>query len=241
MNQARLGVHLYDMQFKHLRLLAAKGEHADFGYDALGDEVYVQACPARMYRLKDGKTTDLLGLTYLCGHVSTRNIKQPGWAYFSARPNPRDNHYGIALGTELLAVKLDDSQTVKYLGKHYSSYDTYESEAKVAASPDGSQIMFNSDWGKEGGEIYAYTMQQTLAPNQFIAQLNAQLDPSIKGSSLLWSKVSGKGDVVFSKPSEEKTSAIFSDNGRYVLKLVAQTSQGIISDEVVIQIGGSSD
>ncbi|MCK5727210.1 MAG: hypothetical protein KAH22_10335 [Thiotrichaceae bacterium] len=239
-NEGRYGVKLYNMQFQKLRHLAHKGDHADIGYDASGDEVYVQTCPASMTRLKDGKKTDLLGLSYFCGHVSTRNIKQPGWAYFSARPDPKDNHYGTALKAELLAVKLDKSQTVKHLGKHYSSFSAYDRQAKMVVSPDGSQVMFNSDWGQREGNIYAYTLHQALAPNQFSAQLNAQLDFSIKGSELHWSKVSGKGEVIFNDASSRNTKAIFSQNGRYVLRLEAQTAQGVISDEVVIQIGAYS-
>lgn len=236
-NEGRLGVKLYDLQFNFIRQLSNKGEHADLGYDAQGDEVYVQTCPATMIRLKDGKKTDLLGLTYACGHVSTRNLKQPGWAYFSTRFDPRDNRYDTVLGTELLAVKLDSSQTVKHLGRHYSSYSNYDREAKVAVSPDGSQLMFNSDWGQPQGKIFAYKLQQTTPPNFYSTQLNAQLAPEIQQATLQWTQVSGKGKAIFSNSHSSSTHVTFSENGRYILKLTATTPQQVISDELVIQIG----
>ncbi|HIQ07101.1 MAG TPA: hypothetical protein EYH35_01440 [Thiotrichaceae bacterium] len=236
-NEGRLGVKLYDLAFNFIRQLSSQGEHADLGYDAQGNEVYVQTCPATMIRLKDGKKTDLLGLSYACGHVSTRNIKQPGWAYFSTRHDPKDNRYKTILGPELIAVKLDNSQTVRHLGRHYSTYHDYDREAKVVVSPDGKKIMFNSDWGQKEGKVFAYQLRLTDPNSLYSTVLKAKLPAEQQQASLQWLKVSGKGDVNFSNPTSAITQASFSKNGRYVLKLTATTPQEVISDELVVQIG----
>lgn len=56
------------------------------------------------------------------------------------------------------------------------------------------------------------------------------------GSSLTvsWSKISGPGNVTFSNPNQNATSATFSAEGDYVLRLTASDSQLTASDDVLI-------
>jgi len=73
--------------------------HLDMGYDTSGNEVLVDAQGGNMHRLSDGTTTDIFpGATKAVegGHVSCRNIDQPGWA---SSPTPsRDARPGRGSG-----------------------------------------------------------------------------------------------------------------------------------------------
>ena len=57
-----------------------------------------------------------------------------------------------------------------------------------------------------------------------------------RGSSLAltWSKVSGPGDVAFTKPNSPRTDASFTVAGTYVLRLTASDSEHTVSDEVTV-------
>jgi RHS repeat-associated protein len=57
-----------------------------------------------------------------------------------------------------------------------------------------------------------------------------------RGSSLAltWSKVSGPGDVAFTKPNSPLTDASFTVAGTYVLRLTATDSEHTVSDEVTV-------
>jgi RHS repeat-associated protein len=53
---------------------------------------------------------------------------------------------------------------------------------------------------------------------------------------LTWSKVSGPGSVTFSNPHQAATSATFSDEGIYELRLTASDSELTSSDEVLVTV-----
>lgn len=96
-----LGVVVYDLNLNLLRKIFDKGAHGDVGYDAAGNEVFVQMCPVQMSRLDTGQVTSL-GIN-MCGHLSTRNYQRLGWASVTD---------GSSNG-EVLAIKLDGSKTVE--------------------------------------------------------------------------------------------------------------------------------
>ncbi|HEU5133410.1 MAG TPA: hypothetical protein VFT26_14945, partial [Pyrinomonadaceae bacterium] len=54
--------------------------------------------------------------------------------------------------------------------------------------------------------------------------------------ALQWSKVSGPGDVAFTKPNSPVTDASFTVAGTYVLKLTASDSEHSASDEVTVTV-----
>jgi hypothetical protein len=139
------GRYVYDRNLNLLRKIFNKGEHGDLGYDAAGNEVYVQVCPMQMARLDNGQVTSL-GES-LCGHLSMRGYLRPGWALVTD---------GSSKG-EVFAIKLDGSKTVERFAHTHATYATYDAEAKGAISPDGSKVMWNSDWG--GGTVYAYVTE----------------------------------------------------------------------------------
>lgn len=39
---------------------------------------------------------------------------------------------------------------------------TYEAQAKAVVSPDGTKVVFTSDWGVAGGEVNDYVTGQAL-------------------------------------------------------------------------------
>lgn len=140
-----LGVVVYDLNLNLLRKIFDKGAHGDVGYDAAGNEVFVQMCPVQMSRLDTGQVTSL-GIN-MCGHLSTRNYQRLGWASVTD---------GSSNG-EVLAIKLDGSKTVERFAHGRTSAANYDAQAKGVFSPDGSKVMWNSDWGS--GTVYAYVAE----------------------------------------------------------------------------------
>jgi hypothetical protein len=137
-------------------------DHYDLTVDADGAEVAVGSGRTELYagqivkrRLADGVTT-LLSRGGYGSHTTTRNLARPGWAYasfFESNENP-------PYSKEIAAIKLDGSGTVQRLGHHRSTEDThdYYAEAQPSPSPDGSKVIFASDWGDPSGPIQAYVI-----------------------------------------------------------------------------------
>lgn len=85
------------------------------------------------------------------------------------------------------------------------------------------------------------TLTVDAGPDQTVERPNAAvLDGTITEGSNgayteMWSEVSGPGDVTFADPSEEDTTATFSQAGTYVLRLSAFDGE-IVSDDVTITV-----
>ena len=140
-----LGVVVYDLHLNLLRKIFDKGSHGDVGYDAAGNEVFVQMCPVQMSRLDNGQVTSL-GIN-MCGHLSTRNYLRLGWVSVDDGGS----------NAEIFALKLDGTKTVERFAHMRTSGATYDAQAKGVFSPDGSKVMWNSDWGS--GTVYAYVAE----------------------------------------------------------------------------------
>lgn len=80
---------------------------------------------------------------YNGGHVSCRNYQRPGWCYL----NTRYLWDGSGM-REVFALKLDGSGTVERFAQTHNSTD-YGCGVQVNVSPDGTQLLFNSDWGDD--------------------------------------------------------------------------------------------
>ncbi|MCH9813438.1 MAG: hypothetical protein K0U47_05780 [Epsilonproteobacteria bacterium] len=126
--------------------LTFRTEHGDIGYDNDNEEVYVQLiCGGgdsniHAYRLDGSVDYSIIMHTddFDCsGHLSTRNYKQPGWAYVSS----------TALD-EVYAVKLDGSESIKRLVTGNKNNRTQMYHFAVP-SPDGTQILWR-DMSHEG-------------------------------------------------------------------------------------------
>ena len=121
-----------------------------------------------MVRLSDGAITSLTDPTNEAypHHVSTRNIRWPGWAIVS--------HYksaGTRFSDEIMAVKMDGSLAVQRLAHQHSAFSgCYRCEVHPVASPDGQRVIFASNWTQDCGsgcgsssEIKDYMIQNPQA------------------------------------------------------------------------------
>jgi hypothetical protein len=168
-NNLTQNIELYDLDFNFLRVLTNGQEHADFAVDTAGNEVLVQVIPLSMTRLSDGVSIDLLTDAEVCGnyhydpwiagHISGRNFNQPGWALVSTQIHECSNGLGWNYITEMFAIKLDGSGTIKHFGHARTTCTSYDSYSKATISPDGTKVIFGSDWNLDGNgnsDVYAY-------------------------------------------------------------------------------------
>lgn len=135
--------------------------HYDLTVDDLGDEVAVGVSKSDpdsgrviKRRLEDGEVTVLTGAGY-ASHTSTRNLLRPGWAYVTYQGS---GDSWPPYFDEIVAVKLDDSLTVERLVHHHGIKSVYEAEAHGSPSPDGTKVIFASNWDNDGGPIGAYVV-----------------------------------------------------------------------------------
>lgn len=109
-----------------------------------------------MFRLSDGAQTALLPANALeWGHVSCRNLGRPGWAYFS---NYQYDNVPALGRDQLVAVKLDGSQTVEVFGFANHRTNTYDESPFAVPNRDGTKVLFGSEWGHPG-TVYAYVAE----------------------------------------------------------------------------------
>ncbi|MGI0034311.1 MAG: hypothetical protein ACRD98_00385 [Nitrososphaera sp.] len=129
--------------------------HEDNGYDTAGVESKISVCPMLRTRINTGVDLPLLPAPYntSCGHISTRNYNRPGWALKSGNG-------------ELYAIKLDGSGIVERFAHERSSNRNYDAIPKGSASPDGSKVIWSSDWENTLAPIYAYVAEMPVNPCQ---------------------------------------------------------------------------
>jgi hypothetical protein len=98
-------------------------------------------------RLSDGEMTVLIEKGY-AAHTSTRNINRPGWAYVSYHTENSDDRKRkySPFYSEVIAVKMDGSGEVERLGHFRNDKVDYKTEPHASPSPDGTKIIFASDW-----------------------------------------------------------------------------------------------
>ncbi len=141
----------YDRDLNHIRRLAEDAAHGDLGLDVDDKEVYVQFgfgtlngednTGIWMYPLDGSARVRLLPDKYNGGHISCRNYQRPGWCYANTRY--LWNGSGVR---EAFALKLDDSETVERFAQTHNSTGN-AGYTQVGVSPDGTQVLFASDWG----------------------------------------------------------------------------------------------
>ena len=133
--------------------------HFDVQVDQNGDEVVAGVAKSHPYngmvikrRLADGKITVLVNKGY-ASHTSGRNINRPGWVYVTY--NLRDEPSYYPYQNEIVAVKLDGTR-VERIGNIHSNSFTYAAEAHGSPSPDGTRVIFASDWDSSNYPVQAY-------------------------------------------------------------------------------------
>jgi hypothetical protein len=140
--------------------------HGDMAIDSDGSDVYVgvsKADPDKWHiikrRLVDGVVTDLAPSGYGT-HASTRNIDQPGWVFVSY-----EGSHSKVVGSpprwapfyqEVVALRIDGSGEIRRIAQTRNAKSDYYSETHASPSPDGSQVVWSSNWGEGGGPVAAY-------------------------------------------------------------------------------------
>lgn len=161
------GWHLYDRNLNYVRFFQENSAHCDMGVDPQGNEVLVSGNSANdrsivMVRFSDNVKTVLMSgakMSYSI-HISCRNFKRPGWCYLSDFGAPSGNNQAYAAWNKVFAIKMDGSQTVQVFGwEHRSTSEDYYHSPRVCASPDGSKVIFCSDWGDDAGPVYSYVAE----------------------------------------------------------------------------------
>jgi len=162
----------YDRSLNHIRRLAESAAHGDLGVDANGKEVYVQFGFGTLngvsnigiweYPLDGSSRIRLLPDKYNGGHISCRNYQRPGWCYVNTRYlDTRDEDHPKGQ-REVFAIKLDDTQTVERFAQTHNTTGRAWA-VQVGVSPDGTQVLFASDFGDANGVIDTYHVS---LPNQ---------------------------------------------------------------------------
>jgi len=192
---------LYDLDFNFVKVLIENQQHADFALDTNGDEVIVQVIPLSMTRLSDNHFTDLIKDATICGwensnpnisgHVSGRNFNYPGWAYISVPVTECGNGNGYYYATEIFAIKLDESQTIRHFGYSRSSHIASGSTTVASVSPDGTKVIYNSDWNFHGDysdNVHAYVSTFKEKHNYYVS--NSGDDANQGTKALPWETIS---------------------------------------------------
>ncbi|WP_190246273.1 T9SS type A sorting domain-containing protein [Gelidibacter gilvus] len=208
------GVKSYNRKMQNEVHLLDFGAHADIGYDMTGNEVYVsvgryQGHSLSYTRLDNGFTKGLWRSAWKPGdrgiagaHVSTRNLKRPGWAYISTDQQAHDPLV-YAAPKEIFAIRLDDSETIERFGQHHTKFDgsksPYNHEVHPVPNRDGTKVIFASNWHNSQWMNNDYPMMWVVEADQDIIKLsvNAGEDVSIcqgttttltatGGSTYLW-------------------------------------------------------
>ena len=118
-----------------------------------------------MVRLRDGRVTSLTDPANEAQphHISTRNLRRPGWVYVGYFPEP-----GARFNDEIVAIKMDGSNDVqRFAHKHTVSSGCYRCESHAVPSPDGRRMLWASNWAGNCGscgsptDIRAYVVDAT--------------------------------------------------------------------------------
>jgi hypothetical protein len=139
--------------------------HGDMTIDSDGSDVYVgvsKSDPDKQHvikrRLEDGAVT-ILAPAGDAQHVSVRNTKRPGWAFvtFSGAPAKAAHRPAwLPFVREIVALRIDGSGEIRRISHTRSGKHDYRSEAHASPSPDGSQVIWSSNWGQGGGPVAGY-------------------------------------------------------------------------------------
>lgn len=139
--------------------------HGDMAIDEDGSDVYVgisKADPDKWHvikrRLDDGRVTDLAPAGDGT-HVSTRNIKLPGWAFVSYEGSYSKvvgNPGGAPFYQEVVALRIDGSGEIRRIAQTRNAKNGYYSETHASPSPDASQVIWSSNWGEADGPVADY-------------------------------------------------------------------------------------
>ncbi len=152
--------------------------HGDLAVDVDGSEIIVgvsKSTPDKYHvikrRLDDGKVT-VLAPYGEATHVSLRSISKNKWATVSYEGDPVEvgrHPKWSQHSRQIVLVALDGSGTSHVIADTKNEKSDYYSETHGSISPDGSQVIWSSNWGRKGGPVYDFVTQlqpTTLTENQ---------------------------------------------------------------------------
>lgn len=159
-NGSKQGIKTYSLDMTNELHISDISAHGDLGVDAAGNEVIVAyGADATwdtdhslfMARLDGGGITNLYpyvnGKGIWGGHISTRNILRPGWAYVSEQCCTSN----LPASREIFALKLDGSGTVQRFAKHHNDVTPGNGHSTMAVpNHDGTKVLFASNWDDDG-------------------------------------------------------------------------------------------
>jgi hypothetical protein len=138
--------------------------HGDMMIDVDGSDVYIgisKSNPDKYQvikrRLKDGAVT-ILTSRCIAQHASVRSIRKPGWVFltFGGELDRVAGTKELPFYQEIVAVRTDGSGEMRRIVQTRSVPHGYNSEAHGSPSPDGSMVIWASNWGEAGGPIASY-------------------------------------------------------------------------------------
>lgn len=144
--------------------------HGDLTVDSDGEDVYVGISKSEpdlfhviKRRLRDGRITDLLPYGQV-SHASLRNTSRPGWVFLSFSGTRADVEGTPADGKasffqEVVALKIDGSGELRRLVQTRNAPADYWSETHASPSPDGSRVIWSTNWGRAGGPVSDYVAE----------------------------------------------------------------------------------
>ncbi|TPM14761.1 hypothetical protein [Mesorhizobium sp. B2-3-5] len=139
--------------------------HGDMTVDADGAEIYVgisKSDPDKYQvikrRLADGKVTSLMKYGEAM-HASLRSLDRPGWVFLSYGGTSAEvsKHKDWApYAQQVIALRTDGSGEVRPIVNTQNAQFDYWNETHASPSPDGSQVVWSSNWGVPGGPVYDF-------------------------------------------------------------------------------------
>jgi hypothetical protein len=148
--------------------------HGDMTIDADGSDVYVgisKSDPDKYHvikrRLADGVVTDLAPYGEAT-HASLRNINRPGWVFLSysgTYPEVAMHPQTAPFYQEVVALRIDGSGEIRRIVQTRNPKSDYWSETHASPSPDGSQVIWSSNWERVGGRVADYVARLSWPDN----------------------------------------------------------------------------
>ncbi|MGI9293520.1 MAG: hypothetical protein ACR2PS_06010 [Pseudomonadales bacterium] len=132
--------------------------HADYLIDGSDVEYIVgldkTTSDQIMRRMSDGATTNLVNTW--CSHSSARNLRRIG-SYCASIHDLSTGHGGY--NEEIIVGRIDNSVVERICSQWRGASENFDNEAHACFSPDGRRIVFASDWGVNGGDIYSFVVE----------------------------------------------------------------------------------